>query len=520
MRDARMGAVLALCAAVVLTGCTGGEPESEAADPSGTTSGPVVADPEAIVETRTVIAGGGEVEVGVHPLVRVDEHVVLTVDLAATALPEGGEWVSATDWFDLESGPGVSVPGGAFRLVDGGQRQIHLPALDAEERPVGTDTAGSFVIQEDGLRLQRVFADSGTSDTPFGLLIPGGYIDELPVIDAEPPAPVRTGGDESEPVDVSRVADAPVLALESATRQLDGAVQVVESIERVEISLSGDVLFATGSADLGADAATALDAAAATLESRSGGVVDVVGHTDDVGDDAANQDLSQRRAASVAAALASRIDESEFDIQPSGRGESEPFVANSSDENRQLNRRVALTLTTEQVSRSEVPGSGEIPPFDDGPVVTGSEGIMTEHDRAGTFRITAPAAHRVDGMLVVTVEVARTDDGAYDSGWAINLSPSTWGYRGEGAEQGLFPFAPQLLVGSTAVFPLDYMLGESSSGAPVWRIAGDNDAQQGAGGGQIMRFTALYPDVEGASSIAIQNAGSEPTFRFTDIPVE
>ena len=69
----------------------------------------------------------------------------------------------------------------------------------------------------------------------------------------------------------------------------------------------------------------------------------VVGHTDDVGNAAVNQHLSQKRAEAVVAWLVAR------GIAPSrlaaeGKGESEPIVDNSTAENRQINRRVDFII--------------------------------------------------------------------------------------------------------------------------------------------------------------------------------
>ncbi|MBY0688274.1 OmpA family protein [Microbacterium marinilacus] len=514
---ARVGTAAAIAAVMLLTGCTGTPaPAPETEEPAAQTS---AADVDEVVETRTVTTDGGEIEVGVHPLVRVGEYVVLTADLVATQLPDGETTVSGSV-FGLDAAQGAYVPAGMLRLIDAEGLRIHLPGLDDAEEPVGT-SGGSFTVDADGLRVQQVYA-APEDGVPLGLLLPGDYIDELPVVEGEPPAPTLSDDDAADPLDVAEVASATVTSLDSITRQLDGAVQVVESTEEVRIDLSGDVLFEFGSAELGPDADAVVDAAVATLEARGAGEVDVVGHTDDVGDDASNQTLSEERADSVAQALSERVDTDAFDIRASGRGESEPLVANDSEENRQLNRRVTLTLTTQEITRSEIPTTGELPPFEDGPVATGAEGFDLEESRAGEFHVSAPSARRVGGLIAVTVEATRTDEGAYDSGWAVNLSASAFGYRGEGTSMDLYPFSPRLLVGDTAVYPLDYAIGAQESGTEEYRLAGDNDAQQGAGGGQTLSFVALYPDVAGADEITIENLGgaASTNYRLTDIPVE
>jgi outer membrane protein OmpA-like peptidoglycan-associated protein len=67
----------------------------------------------------------------------------------------------------------------------------------------------------------------------------------------------------------------------------------------------------------------------------------VIGHTDAVGDDAYNLDLSRRRAESVAAWLADHgVERARLD--PDGRGEREPVADDATADGRALNRRVTV----------------------------------------------------------------------------------------------------------------------------------------------------------------------------------
>jgi len=72
--------------------------------------------------------------------------------------------------------------------------------------------------------------------------------------------------------------------------------------------------------------------------------VDVEGHTDSVGTDAYNQDLSQRRAQAVVDVLVNEYGISAGRLQPKGYGESQPVASNDSKEGRAENRRVMATL--------------------------------------------------------------------------------------------------------------------------------------------------------------------------------
>ncbi|HYI64624.1 MAG TPA: OmpA family protein [Allosphingosinicella sp.] len=108
-----------------------------------------------------------------------------------------------------------------------------------------------------------------------------------------------------------------------------------------------DVLFETGSATLRPGAAARLRPLAGYLEANPEVQVRIEGHTDSVGSDAANQRLSERRAAAVRAALGDMgVDEDGFLVI--GHGESMPVASNDNAAGRQLNRRVEVTLVGQQ----------------------------------------------------------------------------------------------------------------------------------------------------------------------------
>ena len=72
----------------------------------------------------------------------------------------------------------------------------------------------------------------------------------------------------------------------------------------------------------------------------------VEGHTDSVGTEQYNQDLSQRRAASVRQALIDEGVEAER-VQSAGHGESNPIADNETAEGRAMNRRVEAEVEAE-----------------------------------------------------------------------------------------------------------------------------------------------------------------------------
>ena len=79
---------------------------------------------------------------------------------------------------------------------------------------------------------------------------------------------------------------------------------------------------------------------AAVLNENPGVKVKIVGFTDSDGNDAANLDLSKRRAAAVKAELARSFNVDGSRIETDGMGEGQPVAPNDSPSNKALNRRV------------------------------------------------------------------------------------------------------------------------------------------------------------------------------------
>lgn len=100
------------------------------------------------------------------------------------------------------------------------------------------------------------------------------------------------------------------------------------------------IYFDSGSDHVRPESAPVLRQIAAYLTSNSAVRVRITGHTDDVGTEEANLDLSGRRAAAVATALASEfgLDAARFETE--GKGETLPIAKNDSPEGRATNRRV------------------------------------------------------------------------------------------------------------------------------------------------------------------------------------
>lgn len=109
----------------------------------------------------------------------------------------------------------------------------------------------------------------------------------------------------------------------------------------------GDVLFDTGMATLKPGAYATIDRLASVLKEAPDRKVMIEGHTDSVGSDEYNQQLSQRRAAAVQTALLERGVTSN-QITAVGKGETFPVASNDNAAGRQQNRRVEMVFTDDR----------------------------------------------------------------------------------------------------------------------------------------------------------------------------
>jgi outer membrane protein OmpA-like peptidoglycan-associated protein len=100
------------------------------------------------------------------------------------------------------------------------------------------------------------------------------------------------------------------------------------------------ILFDVNSDRIKGESYGALKEIAGVLTENADVKIQIVGHTDSDGDDAANMDLSKRRAASVKAALAGEFKIDPGRMETDGKGESQPVDKNDTPAGKANNRRV------------------------------------------------------------------------------------------------------------------------------------------------------------------------------------
>lgn len=116
--------------------------------------------------------------------------------------------------------------------------------------------------------------------------------------------------------------------------------------ERGIVLTIGDVLFATGKADITSGAKRSMDKLAEFLKAQPARNVVIEGYTDSVGSDNYNLELSEKRAESAKNELVERGVAAER-ITTRGFGKRDPVASNDSPEGRKLNRRVEVIILNE-----------------------------------------------------------------------------------------------------------------------------------------------------------------------------
>lgn len=131
---------------------------------------------------------------------------------------------------------------------------------------------------------------------------------------------------------------------EELRRALRSDVGVSNNGNNLVVVLSQDLLFATNSTQVSGTSQNELRIVANSLNQYPNTTVNVIGHTDNVGDASFNQGLSERRAQAVASILRSG-GVSGNRIRSIGAGENNPIASNLNAAGRQMNRRVEIVIT-------------------------------------------------------------------------------------------------------------------------------------------------------------------------------
>jgi len=152
---------------------------------------------------------------------------------------------------------------------------------------------------------------------------------------AEEKAPVVA---KSEPVKSTPATEAVGMAVVADTQDAED--------EYITLSLASSATFELGGSTLSAEGKAAVADLVEQFKGRKVESVVIEGHTDDSGDAAFNQDLSEKRAEAVKAEIVANManPENAGKITTVGYGETRPIADNSTREGRAKNRRVEIKI--------------------------------------------------------------------------------------------------------------------------------------------------------------------------------
>ena len=332
------------------------------------------------------------------------------------------------------------------------------------------------------------------------------------------------------------------VAIERYTRALDDSTSTHAGGKDITVTLASDVTFASDSADLASGAEAQLQTVATQLNQHpDGGTLTIVGHTDDVQDDAYNQTLSEKRANAVKTRLEQLTKLDKWKTSVSGKGESEPKIKDTTDQARAANRRVEITLTptggttpknnTTTPSSSSGSGSGSGNgggklPDPKGPVAKGPEGVTLTSkgsDTSGDVTITLDQVTRSGGYLLGTLTCTVKDGstGALLSQLCADPQTVLANQRDEdgGAVQTLLASdGLTLLSDGERIFPADYVDAYNKQHLPLTEL---NLYDRLKGG--TTTICVVWPD-PGGDTITLDHQHHRITnnygYRLTDIPIK
>ena len=327
---------------------------------------------------------------------------------------------------------------------------------------------------------------------------------------------------------------APV-AIERYTRALDDSTSTHTGGQDITVTLASDVTFASDSADLTPAADTQLQTVADQLNQYpDGGTLSIVGHTDDIQDDAYNQPLSEKRANVVKDRLQQLTTLDKWNPTTTGKGESEPRVKETTDEARAANRRVEITLTPtggttapKSSTITATPGNdGGKLPDPQGPVAKGSEGVTLTAkgtDTSGEVTITLDHLTRTDGYLLGTVTCTIKDGSTGAPLHPLLEDPQTLLANQRDEDGSALPTfnasdGLTLIAGGERIFPADYLDAAAEQHLPLSELNVSDDLKTG-----VTTICVVWPD-PGGDTITLDHQADKSTndnaYRLTDIPVK
>ena len=335
--------------------------------------------------------------------------------------------------------------------------------------------------------------------------------------------------DEADPI---QALAAPV-PIERYARALDDSTSTHTGSKDITVTLASDVTFASDSADLASGAEAQLKTVAGQLaQYPDGGTLTIVGHTDDVQDDAYNQTLSEKRANAVKTRLEQLTSLDKWKTSVSGKGESQPKINDTTDEARAANRRVEITLTptggtTPKNTTTPTNGSsgaGKLPETK-GPVASGSQGVSVKHDSGAQLTVTLDHVTRTNGYLLgqlhTTLSTTNSTNPTFYA-WFDDEETFFTNSRGEDGSREATTYSANgltLLAGGERIYPADYLDAGLKTHVPLTELQLTPPIKAGT-----TTVCVVWPD-PGGDTITLDHAAprkevADFAYRLTDIPIK
>ena len=481
---------------------------------------------------------GHKVSVEVSPVVRQDDKTsYIAVKLTRASDDASVDAVDASSYSSKGNKLSISDYLGAAPFRAGTGASL-VKLLDTSSGRVWSAVNGS------GLLLELAPGEDMTSYLSFGkvdtdtvtVMVPMAGFTTVSVLDADDAKKAKIDLSIAQAAlkqsshAVPELAD-PV-AIERYTRALDDSTSTHAGGKDITVTLASDVTFASDSADLAPGAEAQLQTVATQLgQHPDGGTLTIVGHTDDVQDDAYNQTLSEKRANAVKTRLEQLTSLDKWQTSVSGKGESEPKIKDTSDEARAANRRVEITLTpTGGTTTKNTPtpnSSGGKLPDPQGSVAKGPEGVTLTatggSNTSGEVTITLDHVTRSGSFLLGTV-TCTVKDGSNDVPLHPLLEDPETPLSNQRSESGalstlLASDGLTLLSNGERIFPADYLDADVDHHLPLTELRLLDHLKAGT-----TTVCVVWPD-PGGDTITLDHAKGKysipgNSYRLTDIPVK
>lgn len=493
---------------------------------------------------------GHNVTVEVSPVIRQDEKTsIIALRLTRAKDDASIDAVNAHPFSDNGNkvifssylgAPSIYRPGAGASLVK-------LLDLDSGRVWSATDGSGGMLGLTPGENITSYLSFGKVDTDTVTVMVPMAGFTTVSVLKADAAknakvdlSTAQTGINKYPPA-ATELAD-PV-AIERYTRALDDSTSTQAGSKDITVTLASDVTFASDSADLTPAADTQLQTVATQLgQHPDGGTLTIVGHTDDIQDDAYNQTLSDKRANAVKTKLEQLTKLDKWKTSVSGKGESQPKIKDTTDEARAANRRVEITLTptggttpkgsgttaTPSNGGGSTSGSGSDKlPDPQGPAAKGPEGVtLTSKGTSTSGEVTITLDHltRTGGYLLGTITCTVKDGSTGAPLHPLLEDPQTVlaNQRDESgsalptfnASDGL-----TLLAGGERIFPADYLDADAGHHLPLTELRLLDHLKTGT-----TTICTIWPD-PGGDTITLDHpegkySPKDTAYRLTNIPIK